>query len=238
MGKMMSLLLVLVLSVGVMADVVITDSGSSALGELVLNVAADPALAGLALEVNVDFGTVGSVSMEGFNVFIDQAYSTPGFSTLAEVNTNPVANADAPGAITDLTGTFAICGGSLTEGHAGVAAATITITSPDYTVVTITADDTRGGAVAMDGSEVAVVGGTFSSTPNCPEDLNRDGYVSAGDISMLIAKWGLSVPDGEVWVEDVNGSGHIEAGDISCIIRKWGMSSVLCAQTPGCGSLE
>ena len=240
MKKYLCFMLVMVLSVGVMADVVITE-GESYPGVLELDIAADPAIAGLALEVTVDSGTLSSVALDGFNVFIDQAYSTPGFTTLEEVNTNPVANADAPGAITDLTGTFAVCGGSLTEDHVGVTVATLTLTSDEGFVVTVTGDETRGGAVAMDGTEVAVVGGTFSYVgppPSCPEDLNGSGYVEAGDISMIIAKWGLQVPDGEGWIEDINGSGYIEAGDISCIISKWGMTAEECASTPGCGSLE
>ena len=231
MRNLIAILAVLAMGVSAMADVVITESAATGPNSLVLDVAADPAIAGMAVEVTVDSGSLTSVSMDGFNVFIDQAYSTPGFTTLAEVATNPVANADAPGAITDLTGTFALCAGSLTEDHAGVTAATITITSDDGAVVTITADDTRGGAVAMGGDSVTIVGGTFTvpTGGGCPEDLNGSGYVEAGDISMIIAKWGQQVPEGETWIEDLNGSGYVEAGDISMIIAKWGMSAEDCA---------
>ena len=222
MRNLIAILAVLAMGVSAMADVTWVEDNATSGTSTMTWTSTDP-LAGMALELTVVSGALDSVEMTGFNVFIDQAYSTPGFATLAEVNTNPVAEADAPGAITDLAGTFAVCGGSLTEDHAGVTTGTIVLMASEETVVDIVADDTRGGAVAMGGAAVAVTAAqatiTVGPSPFEQGDINGDGVVDFSDANIVITLWGTSDAAG-----DVNGDGVVDFSDANVIITNWGMT--------------
>ncbi len=204
MRNLIAILAVLAMGVSAMADVTWVEDNTTAKTSVMTWTSSEP-LAGMALELAVADGTsLTSVAMTGFNVFIDQAYSTPGFTTLESVNTNPAANADAPGAITDLTGTFAVCGGSLTEDHAGVSTGTIVLTADVSTTVDITADETRGGAVAMGGAAVAVtpVTATITAGPTCwsyeyftSGDADGDGDVDTDDWPIFRDAFGTAEGD-------------------------------------------
>ncbi len=204
MGKMLISLFVLAMSVCAFADVTWSEDNSTAGTSIITWTSSEP-LAGLALELTVMSGELDSVEMTGFNVYIDQAYSTPGFTNLEEVNTNPAANADAPGDITDLTGKFTICGGSLTEDHAGVSTGTITLTASVEITVDIVADETRGGAVSIGGESVDVIPVTatiaviLESCWNYPYftngDADGDGDVDTDDWPIFRDAFGTAEGD-------------------------------------------
>jgi 6-phosphogluconolactonase (cycloisomerase 2 family) len=50
----------------------------------------------------------------------------------------------------------------------------------------------------------------------CPADLDGDGQVGAGDLTVLLAAWGERGP------ADLDGDGHVEAGDLATLLAAWG----------------
>jgi hypothetical protein len=59
------------------------------------------------------------------------------------------------------------------------------------------------------------VWGTFGES--CPADINEDGEVSAADLSLLLASWGLSGAAG-----DLDGDQVVGASDLSLLLGAWG----------------
>ena len=60
------------------------------------------------------------------------------------------------------------------------------------------------------------VWGTFGES--CPADINDDGEVSAADLSLLLASWGLSGAAG-----DLDGDQVVGASDLSLLLGAWGV---------------
>jgi hypothetical protein len=50
---------------------------------------------------------------------------------------------------------------------------------------------------------------------SCPADFDGDGFVSAADLSLLLAAWGGAAGD-------VNGDGTTNAADLSLLLSTWG----------------
>jgi len=72
-------------------------------------------------------------------------------------------------------------------------------------------------ASAMAWSEVVVV---LHAAPDCPADLDADGVVGGGDLSLLLGSWGRC-PDAGC-VGDLDGSGAIDGGDLAVLLASWG----------------
>jgi hypothetical protein len=53
--------------------------------------------------------------------------------------------------------------------------------------------------------------------PGGREDLNRDGFVDALDLTILLAAWGTADP-----VADINADGSVDATDIAALLGAWG----------------
>lgn len=53
--------------------------------------------------------------------------------------------------------------------------------------------------------------------PGGREDLNRDGFVDAVDLTMLLAAWGTADP-----VADINADGSVGGSDIAALLGAWG----------------
>lgn len=229
MRNLIAILAVLAMGVNAMAAITFTATDGTD-GTAQVAWTADEGIAGMALECTVTTGGADlAVAMNDFNVFIDEAYDiVNGGGTLTDLPaSNPVANADAAGTAA-AAGTFVICGGYLAADNPGLMAGTIDFTASEDTTIDVVADDTRGGCVAIGGAAVAVDPFTVTITVGvqCPEDLNGSGFVEAGDIQMILDKWGQAA-DGDI--EDLNGSGFIEAGDIQMILDKWGQTAEDCA---------
>ena len=54
--------------------------------------------------------------------------------------------------------------------------------------------------------------------PSCPADFDGDGFVAAGDLSILLDSWG-SAEAGSV---DIDGDGVVAAGDLAALLSTWG----------------
>lgn len=62
-------------------------------------------------------------------------------------------------------------------------------------------------------------GGGSSPTP-CPADLDHDGFVTAGDLAILLGAWGpcsTSTCSG-----DIDLSGFVDASDLALLLSAWG----------------
>lgn len=53
-------------------------------------------------------------------------------------------------------------------------------------------------------------------------DCNRDGWVNATDLLMVIADLGETVPEGEHWYTDCNGDGQVSVPDMFVVFNLWG----------------
>jgi hypothetical protein len=51
----------------------------------------------------------------------------------------------------------------------------------------------------------------------CPADIDGDSFVTASDLSLLLATWGD--PSGGA---DINGDGFVDAADLSLLLAAWG----------------
>ena len=56
-------------------------------------------------------------------------------------------------------------------------------------------------------------------TPN-PADINLDGRVDAGDLTLLLSNWGRCVKRGEC-LADINGDGWVDGRDMSILVAAW-----------------
>lgn len=118
---------------------------------------------GMGLTVTVDSGELDDVTINGFNVFIDEAYdiasanggALPGYTDTDLPDADPKANVDGPG-MAPLSGSFALCAGYLVEENPGVLAAngSIVFEASQETQITLSKNDKRGGVVNAAG-EVA-----------------------------------------------------------------------------------
>lgn len=53
--------------------------------------------------------------------------------------------------------------------------------------------------------------------PTCPADLNEDGVVDGGDLTILLGAWGRGGPP-----NDLNGDGVVDGADITVVLGSWG----------------
>jgi formylglycine-generating enzyme required for sulfatase activity len=71
-------------------------------------------------------------------------------------------------------------------------------------------------------SLIALLPGSLASAQGCPSaDLNRDGTVSGGDLSVLLGQWG---GDGGLTGADLNGSGLVTGADLAMVLEQWGQA--------------
>lgn len=75
-------------------------------------------------------------------------------------------------------------------------------------------DPASGGLVAVRYGQNPIR--IIPPTPPCPADLDGDGFVSGGDIGLLLAGWGTSGPG------DLDQNGTIGGGDLGFILAAWG----------------
>ncbi|MFM1823125.1 MAG: hypothetical protein RI967_1391 [Planctomycetota bacterium] len=54
--------------------------------------------------------------------------------------------------------------------------------------------------------------------PRCPADLDGDGFVAAGDLSILLDAWGSA----DAATADVDGDGIVDANDLAALLSAWG----------------
>lgn len=52
----------------------------------------------------------------------------------------------------------------------------------------------------------------------CPADLDGDGFVAAGDLSILLDSWGSTGAD----PADIDGDGAVDANDLAALLSTWG----------------
>ncbi len=57
--------------------------------------------------------------------------------------------------------------------------------------------------------------------PACPGDIDNDGQVGLGDISVIINNWGVTTPPGTRGDEDQTGT--VGLSDVSMVINGWGL---------------
>ncbi len=55
--------------------------------------------------------------------------------------------------------------------------------------------------------------------PDCPADLDGDGFVGLGDIASIIGAWGDDSPRA---LQDLDGDGQVGLGDLAVVINAWG----------------
>jgi hypothetical protein len=60
--------------------------------------------------------------------------------------------------------------------------------------------------------------------PGCPGDLDGNGRVDGGDLSILLSDWG-DCDDQDECVADLNTDAVINGGDLSIILGFWGPCS-------------
>lgn len=58
--------------------------------------------------------------------------------------------------------------------------------------------------------------------PACPADLNHDGIVNTGDLTLLLARFGQSVAPGSTG--DINGDGVVTTPDLTALLVRFGQS--------------
>ncbi len=58
--------------------------------------------------------------------------------------------------------------------------------------------------------------------PPCPADLNHDGIVNTGDLTLLLARFGQSVAPGSTG--DINGDGVVTTPDLTALLVRFGQS--------------
>jgi hypothetical protein len=104
------------------------------------------------------------------------------------------------------------------QGFASFAGTNAPETTPTYirsTFCDIT-DFIPIGSPFEDHNWTVTVWGTFGES--CPADINGDGEVSAADLSLLLASWGLSGAAG-----DLDGDQVVGASDLSLLLGAWGV---------------
>lgn len=217
MKKLIALLAMFAMGSAAMAAELTYDN--SVAGEATVSIP-DGAL-GIALDVAVNTGTLDAVTVNGFNVFIDEASEMATLPAALPIGTNPIANINDAGSAA-LSSNFALCAGYLAANNPGTVGANIVLEAAGGAQVTITANAKRGAGIVAASGEIAFDATTIDiaaeSTCHFSEgDANCDGAVSAGDISIVLNYWGTSDPAG-----DINGDGSVSAGDISVILANWG----------------
>ena len=55
---------------------------------------------------------------------------------------------------------------------------------------------------------------------SCPHDLNGDGTVTGGDLSLCLASWGPATGAG--YYADFNGDSVVDGYDVTALLANWG----------------
>ena len=58
-------------------------------------------------------------------------------------------------------------------------------------------------------------------SPDCPSDLNQDGYVNVNDLLTVIAAWGETESNA-----DINGDSIVDVADVLEVIATWGICNI------------
>lgn len=80
--------------------------------------------------------------------------------------------------------------------------------------------DTKAMIIVMRGEQVIwteVI--EIHRTPN-PADINLDGRIDAGDLTLLLSNWGRCVKRGEC-LADIDGDGWVDGRDMSILVAAW-----------------
>jgi hypothetical protein len=99
-----------------------------------------------------------------------------------------------------------------------------------FTSIVPAAGNRLGTSVGIDGQKT-VAGEPFrdqpasnagrawvrAAPPPCPADLDGDGSVGPGDLSVLLALWDTPGGDG-----DLDGNGVVSSGDLTVLLGSWG----------------
>ena len=68
-------------------------------------------------------------------------------------------------------------------------------------------------------------------------DLDGDGFVGSGDLDIVRAHWGETVPAGNLADGDASGDGIVNSADLDVIRARWGNGSPSAVPEPGLGVL-
>jgi hypothetical protein len=225
------------------ADIVVTATGAD------LNGAGDSMVAGIALDVSVDAGTIVDVvaakegistdGAEGYGIFMGTITFTGGDPEEIAGFGTPVAPASAPDAPGQLGSSAIVLElGALYDVAVGADAPLAvtelcTITVSEGCIVTLAANGTRGGVVLIGGgdpSALSIVGGPIG--PGGPAksacfpkgDANGDCTITFSDVQVVIAAW---PPNAYDEMADFNVDGAITFSDVQILIASW-------PPNPGC----
>ena len=69
------------------------------------------------------------------------------------------------------------------------------------------------------------VGGGGTGDDPIPGDLNDDGFVNSGDLDIVRANWGTSVPVGNLSMGDPSNDGIVGSADLDIVRANWGASA-------------
>lgn len=187
---------------------------------------------GMGLEVAVDAAdTLTAVDVNGFNVFIDQAFDiVDGGGTLTEPlpTSNAKAELDAAGAADSFAASFALCAGYLAENNTGLTTGTITLTATDDTTVELKENATRGGVVGIKEGAVASLTTNLGAgmvvditvAPQvCKGDMNGDGFVNFVDLGQFKLAFGKAATNPAA---DFNDDGFVNFVDLGQFKLKFG----------------
>jgi hypothetical protein len=87
----------------------------------------------------------------------------------------------------------------------------------------LTAGTTYYIVVGGFGATTAAVSGNLEITgppqPNCPADLNDDGFVNGDDLGILLSQWGECTTSCSA---DFNGDNFVNGDDLGVLLAAWG----------------
>lgn len=82
----------------------------------------------------------------------------------------------------------------------------------------LVARDLGAGSLVEAGiDDISIEGIDCGDGPNCPEDLDGDGFVSGSDLSQFLGLWGT-----KGGAADFNESGQVDGADLSLLLNRWG----------------
>ena len=106
-----------------------------------------------------------------------------------------------------------------------------------YSGVEVPYDGVLGGPLlifnyAMNAEEVAML---LSGPETIPGDLDADGFVGSGDLDIVRANWGQTVPAGDLSLGDASGDGTVGSPDLDIVRANWGNSLPSSVPEPAVG---
>jgi len=188
---------------------------------------------GLGLDVTVSVGTLDSVEVNGFNVFIDEAWQNFDGKTTQEILDLTDDNADGipdvaqsvalanvgDKGVAAVSGNFAICAGYLAANNPGTNGATIVFKAADGADVILSENVKRGGVVNAAGKvnlnadpEIAELAFTIEAEATvCKGDMNGDGAINFVDLGQFKLAFGKPATNPAA---DFNGDGVVNFVDL------------------------